>query len=282
MGLIWQNDSAEVFVPSDFSATEALGRTTHLAVGAHADDLEIMCWDGILKCFRKPGKWFTGVTVTDGAGSPRSGTYAHFSDVDMVELRRREQRAAAMTGEYSAVVSLMYASSEARESKRESLIIDLCKLLKATQPEVLYTHNLVDKHNTHLAISTAVVEAARRIELKPKVFLGCEVWRGLDWIPDSRKVMMDVSAHPGLTQSLVGLYDSQIAAGKRYDLATGGRKRANATFLEAYEADAVTHLEYAMDMLPLLNDPVLSYQEYVGAYIEHFQNNVFRALERYH
>ena len=100
-------------------------------------------------------------------------------------------------------------------------------------------------------------------------------------MPDSRKVVLDVSAHPGLTQSLVGLYDSQIGAGKRYDLATGGRKRANATFLEAYEADTVTHLEYAMDMLPLLDDPELSYRQYVAAHIEHFQNNVFKALERY-
>lgn len=281
MRIDWQNDRAEVFVPSELSETEALGRTSHLAIGAHADDLEIMCWDGILKCFRQPFKWFTGVTVTDGAGSPRSGTYAHFTDADMVEVRRREQRAAAMTGEYSAVVTLMYASSEARESKREDLINDLCRLLHLTQPEVLYTHNLVDKHNTHLAIATAVIEAARRVGLKPKAFLGCEVWRGLDWLPDSRKVVMDVSAHPALTQSLVGLYDSQIGAGKRYDLAAGGRKRANATFFDAYEADAVTHLEYAMDMLPLLRDPELSFHDYVRSYLDHFQSNLYKALERY-
>jgi LmbE family N-acetylglucosaminyl deacetylase len=281
MALVWHKDDAEVFIPSNTSEPEALERTTHLAIGAHADDLEIMCWDGILNCFRQPFKWFTGVTVTNGAGSPRSGTYTHFTDEDMVQVRRREQRAAAVTGEYSAMVSLMYTSSQARESAREALIADLCKLLHATKPEVVYTHNLVDKHNTHLAISTAVVEAARRVGVKPKAFLGCEVWRGLDWVPDSLKVVMDVSEHPALTQSLVGLYDSQIAAGKRYDLATVGRKRANATFFEAYEADTVTHLEYAMDMMPLLHDPGLSYRQYVGTYLEQFQNSVYDALGRY-
>lgn len=275
----WQNKEAEVFIPGDIPEREALGRTTHLAIGAHPDDLEIMCWDGILSCFRRPFKWFTGVTVTSGAGSPRSHTYSHFSDKDMIEVRRREQRAAAMTGEYSAVVSLMYASSEARRTKREELIEDLCVILRLTKPENLYTHNLVDKHKTHLAVATAVVEAARRVGHLPKVFLGCEVWRGLDWVPDSRKVVRDVSAHPGLTQSLVGLFDSQIAGGKRYDLATGGRKRANATFFDAYQSDGLTHLEYALDMMPLLNNPTLSYEEYVRSYLVQFQDDVFAALE---
>ena len=199
----------------------------------------------------------------------------------MVEVRRREQRSAATVGEYSAVVSLMYTSSEAREGRRECLITDLCRIMTMTRPEVLYTHNLVDKHNTHLAVSTAVVEAARRVELKPRAFLGCEVWRGLDWVPDSRKVVMDVSAHPALTHALVGIHDSQITGGKRYDLATGGRKRANATFFEAYQADAVTHVEYALDMMPLLLDPELSYREYVRAYLEQFQSHVYEALDRY-
>lgn len=277
----WENSAAEIFVPSGVSRSEALKRTTHLAVGAHSDDLEIMCWDGILSCFRRPDHWFTGVTVTNGAGSPRSETYAHFSDQDMVEVRRREQRAAAMVGEYSAVINLMYASSDARENRREELIGELEKILTLTRPDVLYTHNLMDKHNTHLAVATAVIEAARRSDIRPKAFLGCEVWRGLDWVADSSKIAMDVSAHPGLTRSLVGLFDSQIAGGKRYDLAAEGRKLANATFFEAYQADSVSHLEYALDMMPFLDDHKLTYQDYARAYLMRFQNDVLDSLERY-
>ena len=281
MNIVWHKEEAEVYLPSDLGEEEALRQTTHLAVGAHPDDLEIMCWDGILKCFRRPDRWFTGVTVTNGSGSPRGETYAHFSDSEMVAVRSREQRAAALTGEYSAQVCLMYSSTEAKQTRRNELIEDLAKLLEATRPEVLYTHNLVDKHNTHLAIATAVVEAARRISLKPAAFLGCEVWRGLDWIPDTKKVVLDVSAHPGLTHSLVGLYDSQITGGKRYDLATGGRKRANATFFDAYQSDTVTHYEYALDMMPLLDDHSLSLKDYVRSYLEQFQADILGALERY-
>lgn len=46
-------DSAELFVPDGLPPREALARTTHMAVGAHQDDLEIMAVDGILLCFQR-------------------------------------------------------------------------------------------------------------------------------------------------------------------------------------------------------------------------------------
>ena len=46
-------ETAEVFVPDASEAASALGRTTHLGIGAHADDLEIMAFQGILECFQR-------------------------------------------------------------------------------------------------------------------------------------------------------------------------------------------------------------------------------------
>lgn len=240
-----------------------------------------MCWHGILACFRRSDQWFTGVTVTDGAGSPRSETYADFTDLEMVEVRHREQRAAALTGEYSAQLSLMYSSKETRETRREDLIQDLEQALRLAQPELLYTHNLFDKHPTHIAVATAVIEAARRSGISPKAFYGCEVWRALDWLPDDQKITLDVSRHQGLTRSLVGLYDSQISGGKRYDLATVGRKRANATYFDAYQADQMSHSEYAVDMLPLLENHALTLEEYVTPFLERFRGDVLGGVGRY-
>ena len=279
--MAWFNNKADIFVPLGGSEKEALTRTTHLAIGAHPDDLEIMCWHGILACFRRSDHWFTGITVTDGAGSPRSEAYANLSDREMVEVRHREQRAAALSGEYSAQLSLMYSSKETRETQREKLIQDLEKALRLAQPEVLYTHNLFDKHPTHIAVATAVIEAARRSEISPQSFFGCEVWRGLDWLPDEQKITLDVSRHQGLTRSLVGLYDSQISGGKRYDLATVGRKRANATYFDAYQADQMSHSEYAVDMLPLLENHALSLEEYVKPFLERFLDDVVSGVGRY-
>ena len=61
-------DTAEVFVPDGVPAEEALARSTHVAVGAHQDDLEIMAFAGILECFGRDDRWFTGVVVTNGSG----------------------------------------------------------------------------------------------------------------------------------------------------------------------------------------------------------------------
>lgn len=272
----------QLTVPDGRPPEEALARTTHLGIGAHPDDLEIMCWDGVLECFRRPMEWFTGITVTDGRGSPRGATYAHFDDDDMVAVRQREQQSAAFVGEYSAMACLRYTSAQAKGGAgRENLIDDLETLLRATRPKVIYTHNLADKHATHVAVVTAVIAALRRLPQNdhPELFYGCEVWRGLDWMLDEDKQCFDVSAHQGLTNSLVGLYDTQLSGGKRYDLATSGRKRANATYSDAYSTDKTTHLEIAMDLKPLLTDLTLKPADYVRWYLERFAQDVLKRLE---
>ena len=69
------NTKALVFVHDCVSEDIAITRTTDLCIAAHQDDIEIMAYSPIVKCFGKSDKWFTGVVVTDGAGSPRSGIY---------------------------------------------------------------------------------------------------------------------------------------------------------------------------------------------------------------
>src|SRR5881275_937002 len=92
--------TAEIFVPDRVSAGEALKRITHLGIGAHQDDLEFMAFHGILECYASDDQWFGGVTCTNGSGSSRSGVYKSFSDAQMMEIRRREQNAAAVVGRY--------------------------------------------------------------------------------------------------------------------------------------------------------------------------------------
>ena len=78
----------------------ALERVTHLGIGAHADDLEIMAYQGIAECLHRSDRWFGGITCTDGAGAPRSGPYAHLSDADLrsfVEKSRRTRPESATT-----------------------------------------------------------------------------------------------------------------------------------------------------------------------------------------
>ncbi|WP_235603154.1 PIG-L family deacetylase [Piscirickettsia litoralis] len=107
----FNQSAADLFIPDGASIEEALQRTSHLAIAAHQDDIEILAFHGIAECYQSPGKWFGGVVVTDGGGSPRTGAYAAYSDNQMKEIRAKEQRDAAALGEYSAQFQLAYPSA---------------------------------------------------------------------------------------------------------------------------------------------------------------------------
>jgi LmbE family N-acetylglucosaminyl deacetylase len=270
------NPTSEIYVPDGSPVDVALSRTTHLSVGAHQDDLEIMAFHGILECFGKSDRYFTGVTVTNGAGSPRADLYARYTDEQMQTVRRLEQKKAAFVGEYAAHVFLDYPSSAVKDGANAHVVEDLKKVLAATRPQVIYTHNLADKHDTHVAVALRVIRALRELpaDVRPQHLYGCEVWRNLDWLNDKDKVVFDVSAHENLATSLVGIFDSQICGGKRYDLATMGRRRANASYLESHATDVATSVIFGIDLTPLIKDPSLDLKEYIGGFINRFAEEV--------
>lgn len=268
--------SAEFFIPDQKPLDEAIKRTTHMAIAAHQDDIEIMAYDGILKCFGKDDQWFFGVVTTDGSGSAREGIYKDYSNEDMIRIRKIEQKKAAYIGEFGALAMLDYPSKEMKDPKNRVIIQEFADLIKKAKPEVIYTHNLADKHDTHIGVTTKVIKAIRSLDSKdrPKALYGCEVWRDLDWMVDQEKVEFDVSAHPNLAQALVEVFDSQIIGGKRYDLAAIGRRLANATFATSHQVDRVEAVTYAMDLTPLIQDDSLNVMTYVLSYIERFKKDV--------
>ena len=275
-------ETAEVFVPDGLPVEDALRRTTHLCIAAHQDDIEIMAAQPILECFQQEERWFTGVVVTDGRGSPRSGLYARYDDEQMREVRFKEQRKAAAVGEYAAQVMLDYPSRVIKDGSQRNAIEDISGLLRACRPQVVYTHNLADKHDTHVAVALRVVEAARSLAPaeRPQRLYGCEVWRGLDWLMDADKVMMDLSNQECLQAALLGVFDSQISGGKRYDLASLARRRANATYSESHQVDAFTGLSFAMDLTPLMDADRTSPDEWVQTFIQRFAQDVTGRIQR--
>jgi LmbE family N-acetylglucosaminyl deacetylase len=276
-------ETAEVFVPDGLPVEEALARSTHMAVGAHQDDLEIMAFSGILECFQRDDKWFTGVVVTNGSGSPRDDLYRDYTDAEMRVIRRKEQKKAAIVGEYAAQVLLDHPSSAVKSPSDGSPVKDLIALFRAAKPAVLYTHNLADKHDTHVAVTLRVIEALRSLprEERPLKVYGCEVWRGLDWMVDEDKVTFDVTGHENLQAALLGVFDSQICGGKRYDLATMGRRRANATYFASHGVDVATGMIYAMDLTPLIADTKESVFAYVQGFADRFAQDVIARLARF-
>jgi LmbE family N-acetylglucosaminyl deacetylase len=274
--------TAEVFVPDGLPVEAALARTTHLAIAAHQDDLEIMATQPILQCFQRDDQWFTGVVVSDGRGSPRDDLYKDYTDEAMRLVRFKEQKKAAVVGEYAAQVILDYPSRIIKDGAKGQPVEDLGALITACRPQVLYTHNLADKHDTHVAVALRVIAALRRLPKadRPQHVYGCEVWRDLDWMVDDDKVVFDVSAHENLQAALLGIFDSQICGGKRYDLASLGRRRANATYYATHGTDVATGLTYGMDLTPLVNDPAKSPQAYLQEYFQRFTQDVTGRLDR--
>ncbi|MDR2686383.1 MAG: PIG-L family deacetylase [Oscillospiraceae bacterium] len=270
-----QQQGAQLYIPDGAPEPAALTRTTDLCVAAHQDDIEIMAYAPIVRCYGSARRWFAGAVVTDGGGSPRSGIYADYTDDDMKAARAQEQKMAAAIGKYAAQFLLRYPSGAVKKPDNPALVGELRDILLACAPETVYTHNLADKHDTHVAVALNVIRALRLIppEKRPGKVISMEVWRGLDWLRDEDKLPFDTGAHPNLAAALLGVYDSQIAGGKRYDLATVGRRLANATFFASHGVDETDSLAFGLDITALVEqdmDPA----EFINGYIQSFKDEV--------
>ncbi len=274
--------TASIFIPDDVPESEAISRTTHLGIGAHHDDLEFMALHGIISCFGRDDRWFGGITCADGAGGIRSGRYSTFTNEEMIILRREEQINAARIGEYGFMAQLAYPSAEIRQSPRKNLVEDLSAIMLTARPECVYTHNPADRHDTHIAAAVAVIEAIRSMppETRPSRVLGCEVWRGLDWMIDEDKTTLDVSGHDKLAETLIKQFASQIEGGKNYDLAVDGRRRANATFSSPYSPDSAEKAWFAMDLTPLAENDELDPVQFTLDHVDRFRDDVETRLRK--
>lgn len=276
------NPNAEAYIPDGIDFDTAVSRTTHMGVGAHQDDLELIAYPGIYECFGMPDKWFTGVVVTDGAGSPRAGLYASYTDDEMKAIRRVEQKKAAFVGDYSIQFLLDYSSGEIKNSSNINTVDDIKQIISACKPSVIYTHNLADKHDTHISVALRTIKAIRELPVdeRPRELYGCEAWRSLDWLNDEDKILFDCSDKENLAASLIGVFDSQISGGKRYDLASIARRRANATYLASHSTDTSTELAFLIDLSPLITDIEIDPGEYIAAYVNRFASDVSDRISR--
>ena len=270
------------YIPDGTDEETGISRTTHLAIAAHQDDVEFMAYAPIAECFGQKDKHFGAIIVTDGAGSPRSGLYADYTDEEMKAVRIVEQKKAAFVGEYSFLAMLGYPSKTVKDAKNEKVVEELAALIRRARPKYLYTHNLADKHDTHVATALRVISALRKLapEERPEKVYGCEVWRDLDWLCDVEKVYLDCGAHPNLMRCLSAVFDSQIVGGKRYDLAAEGRRLANATFSASHACDTYEALNYAMDLTPLMdeNTDIVSF---ISGHIERFRQSVREKIKEF-
>ena len=280
--MISLNPLARLVTPDGQTGPDAISRTTHLGIGAHQDDLEFMAFHGILACYDRTDCWFGGVTITDGRGSSRAGQFKDWTDDQIAAERIREQEAAAVIGQYSFIAQLGFGSAAVRDAQQSAVRDDLRRIFEASRPEVVYLHNLADKHDTHVGCALRCIEALRQLPKaeRPKMVYGCEVWRDLDWLVDSEKTAMPISARPELARALNEVFATQIAGGKRYDLAVLGRRTANATFSNAHSTDQESAMQWAMDLTPLVQDDSLDPVAYTVGFIDRLKADVTARIRK--
>ena len=279
----FHNPDSDIWLSDGLNLKGALGRTTHLGIGAHQDDLEFMAFEGVSACYHQRALWFAGVTVTDGRGSSRKGPFASYTNEQIRDVRRQEQREAAEIGQYTAQIQLDYPSSELRGSGRSNVVDDIAYILERMCPQFVYLHQPADKHDSHVATLACSIEALRRVadQHLPERIIGCEVWRSLDWLADEEKVAMVCDGCPDLMRSLFAVYRSQIEGGKRYDLAVEGRRRSNATMFDSHGTDEYEALAWGVDLKPLVEQPDLSMESFILEKISDFSNDVRVRIQKF-
>jgi hypothetical protein len=98
---------------------------------------------------------------------------------------------------------------------------------------------------------------------------------------DADKTVMVLDGHDNILASLVGVFDSQVVGGKRYDLATMGRRRAHATYHDSHKVDAAKLINFGMDLTPLIQDDSLSPLDFVLERIHRFEEDVKGAISKF-
>ena len=252
----------------------------YLCICAHQDDNEIMAMDGVLKGIRSKNYSFALVVTADGRGSARTGEFKDYTDEMMKEVRIKEQQEAAEIGRYHSLYLLNYPSKDIKDKNNKDIVEEYKNIIKELRPEVIYTHSVLDKHPTHLGVVVKVIQALRELpkEYQPKVFYGCEVWRGLDWISDERKIGFDLSRNVKLQKKILNVFKSQIAGGKEYTKASLGRRYANATYFQSHSVDTYKLMNYGIDMLPLVKDKNLSIKDFALSFVDELRDEISNAL----
>jgi len=168
-----------------------------------------------------------------------------------------------------------------KAARHAGVASDLRSIFAGCRPEVVFLHNPADKHDTHIAVLLRCLEAIRSLpaDRRPARVLGCEVWRDLDWLPDSEKVALDSGRHPALAKRLLAVFDSQISGGKRYDLASIGRRLANATFHTSHATDKLAGITWAIDLTPVTREGGPSIRDFTASLIVRFGGDVSKRLE---
>lgn len=128
-----------------------------LAIGAHPDDVEILC-AGTLAKFRKRGDTIFICHVCDG----NKGSMTHTSE-EIAKIRRDEAiQSAKVIGATSVWAGISDGEVVLDLDSREKII----DVIRQANPDLIITHSPDDYHSDHINVSRLVFEAIYLANLK--------------------------------------------------------------------------------------------------------------------
>lgn len=249
-------------------------KNTYLIVAAHHDDGEFMGSGPIVESFKDENIQIVMVIISDGQGSSRTGKFKDVTNEEMIKIRIKEQQEASEIGHYNKVYFLEHTSKDIKDKNLTSIDDELLKIIEIEKPIKIFTHSIFDKHNTHVCSALHLLNACKRTKHDFKEVIGLEVWRNLDWLSDKDKIQFDLSSYEETLTKMLNVYESQIEGGKRYDLATLGRWRSNATYYNPHSVDTASLISNGVDMTPLFKG-----EESIDQFITRLTSNFIKEVK---
>ena len=187
----------------------AVARPTVLAIGAHPDDLELLC-GGTLALFSRSGSRVVMVHLSNGEKGGIGGS------VDEIRATRRTEAvaSASVIGAESFCGDIPDAEVIANLENR-ALVIDI---IRRFDPDVVITHSPGDYHADHACVSKLVFEASYLVTIPhfqtpqpvmkklPRLFY-MDTVAGIDFVP---KEYVDISSAIELKRRMMQAHASQL------------------------------------------------------------------------
>lgn len=269
--------NGSVYLPK----TRKTGPVKYVCICAHPSDCEIMAIDGIQRGYRAKKYTFAAVITTDGSDSERNGKLQKASNRRIASMRMSEQKKAATLGRYNSVYFMNYKPEQARNQEDEDIVNEYVEIIKELKPRIIYTHSILDRDPTHVAVAVKVINALRKLRKTqmPALLYGCEVWRDLDWVDPSKVVSFDVSHNIRLQKQLIMVHKSQNLS-RDYLNAAVGRRYVNATFSKSEKKKEAKLTSRAINMTTLLRRKEFPIKRFAMSFIDDLYSEINDSMDR--
>lgn len=199
-----------------------------LAIGAHADDVELGCGGALLK-WASEGNAITIYTATDSEFSTTNGTLVRSAQTVAAEAANsaNELGAQLLTGSFKCFELI---SAKALNS-------ELVEVIERVDPAVILTHWDQDTHSDHRELAKATIHACRRVPTvlmyQSNHYVGATAFDG--------RFFVDISSWLEAKLKLIRLFESEYsrADGKWDDIvrvkAANEGHRSGVQFAEAFQ-----------------------------------------------